>query len=63
MLLLVTGLSLIIQLFSTSYMEKDEKYINYLSKFENQGAYEKAIFNTLKIYTSTFKNKKLSHIC
>ena len=29
MLLLVTGLSFIIQLFSTSYMEKDEKYINY----------------------------------
>ena len=30
MLLLVTGLSFIIQLFSTSYMEKDEKYNNYL---------------------------------
>ena len=40
--------------------KNSEKYINYLSKFENQGAYEKAIFNTLKIYTSTFKNKKLS---
>ncbi|MBD1161813.1 hypothetical protein IDH30_05980 [Pelagibacterales bacterium SAG-MED15] len=39
---------------------KSEKYINYLSKFKNQGAYEKAILNTLKIYTSTFKNKKLS---
>ena len=33
MLLLVTGLSFIIQLFSTSYMEKDEKYINYFVYF------------------------------
>ncbi len=33
MLLLVTGLSFIIQLFSTSYMEKDEKYINYFIYF------------------------------
>ena len=40
--------------------KNSEKYINYLSKFKNQGPYEKAIFNTLKIYTSTFKNKKLS---
>ena len=40
--------------------KNSENYINYLSKFENQGAYEKAIYNTLKIYTSTFKNKKLS---
>ena len=40
--------------------KNSEKYINYLSKFENQGAYEKAIFNTLKIYTSTFKNKKFN---
>ncbi len=40
--------------------EDSEKYINYLSKFENKSAYESAIFNTLKVYTSTFKNKKLS---
>jgi NADH-quinone oxidoreductase subunit L len=33
MLLLVTGLSLIIQLFSTSYMEQDEKYSNYFVYF------------------------------
>ena len=33
MLLLVTGLSFVIQLFSTSYMEKDEKYNNYFIYF------------------------------
>jgi NADH-quinone oxidoreductase subunit L len=33
MLLLVTGLSIIIQLFSTSYMEQDEKYSNYFVYF------------------------------
>ncbi len=33
MLILVTGLSLIIQLFSTSYMEQDEKYSNYFVYF------------------------------
>ena len=33
MLLLVTGLSFVIQLFSTSYMEKDEKYNNYFIFF------------------------------
>ena len=33
MLLLVTGLSFIIQLFSTSYMETDEKHNNYFVYF------------------------------
>ena len=33
MLLLVTGLSFVIQLFSTSYMEKDENYSNYFVYF------------------------------
>ena len=33
MLLLVTGLSFIIQLFSTSYMEADEKHNNYFVYF------------------------------
>ena len=33
MLLLVTGLSFVIQLFSTSYMEKDEKHSNYFVYF------------------------------
>ncbi len=33
MLILVTGLSFVIQLFSTSYMEKDENYSNYFIYF------------------------------
>ena len=33
MLLLVTGLSLVIQVFSTSYMKDDEKYTNYFTYF------------------------------
>ena len=33
MLILVTGLSFVIQLFSTSYMEKDENYNNYYIYF------------------------------
>ena len=33
MLILVTGLSFVIQLFSTSYMEKDENHCNYFVYF------------------------------
>ena len=33
MLVLVTGLSFVIQLFSTSYMEKDENHSNYFVYF------------------------------
>ncbi len=40
--------------------EGSEEYLNKLSQYKDKGTYENAIFDTLKIYISTFKNKKLS---
>ena len=40
--------------------EKSEKFIGNLSKFKGSNSYEDAIYDTLNLYISTFKNKKLN---
>ncbi len=40
--------------------KSSENYLDKLFQYKDKGTYENAIFDTLKIYISTFKNKKLS---
>ncbi len=54
-----SNLILILDLIKKSKFEESEKYLNRLSDLNSLTTYENAIYNTLKTYISTFKNKKL----
>ena len=51
---------LILDSITKKKYEDSEKYLNNLGKFKEMSAFENAIYDTLRIYLWTFKNKKLS---